>query len=75
MSRSKRKTPIIGNCVCRSEKQDKAIANRRLRRAEKAAIKSNAEILPHKKEISDIWAFGKDGKRYLKKPCRKDLQK
>ncbi len=75
MSRSKRKTPKRGNCVCHSEKQDKTLANRKYRQAIKRAIKNNTEILPLKKEVSNIWRFGKDGKSYLKNPQRKDIQK
>lgn len=74
MSRSFKKTPISGNCVCRSEKQDKRIANRRLRRAEKQAIKIGKD-LPLVDEISNVWDFGKDGKHYMKEPDEKDMRK
>lgn len=65
MSRSKKKTPIIGNAKCRSEKEDKTIANRRLRRAHKQAIDRGADVLPMQNEISKVWSFGKDGKHYM----------
>lgn len=65
MSRSRRKTDIIGNGG-ESEKYDKTIANRRLRKLVKVKVKQNPEaILPIPKEISNNWDFCKDGKHYF----------
>lgn len=75
MSRSKRKTPIVGNAICRSEKEDKQIANRKLRRAQKQAINNGDEILPLKREKSNVWAFGKDGKHYMQNFDEKYMRK
>ncbi len=61
MTRSHKKYPITGITTAESEKKDKQIANRKLRRK----IKQNVtkEILPLKREISDIWMMDKDGKQ------------
>lgn len=65
MSRSKRKTRIIGaGGKSASEKKDKTLANKRLRRAVKIRLKKGDEVLPNKKEISNVYDFAKDGKVY-----------
>ena len=64
MSRSRRRTPITGTCVCRSERADKVAWHRRFRRAVTAAMRREAEVMPHVREVSDVWGFGKDGKTY-----------
>ena len=48
-----------------SEKRDKQLANRRFRRISKHRVKVDAEPLIHLNEVSDIWDFQKDGKRYF----------
>lgn len=65
MSRSRKKTPISGMTTCKSEKQDKRKANRKLRFAVRVAISNETEILPELREISNVWSFGKDGKQWL----------
>jgi len=65
MSRSRRKNPICGWTICKSEKEDKSIANRRLRRRVIDAIRRNEEIYPELREVSDVWNFGKDGKQWV----------
>lgn len=64
MSRSRRKTPVTGITTATSEKQDKRSANRRLRRRVKQRLDESPEIdvLPLKREISNVWAMDKDGK-------------
>jgi hypothetical protein len=64
MSRSRRKNPYRGWTVCDSEKDEKILANRRLRRASKQALLNGNEVFPLKKEISNVWNWGKDGKIY-----------
>lgn len=78
MSRSRKKHAITGNTTCRSEKQDKTIANRRLRRRQKHATEQQCDILPHMREVVEPYCdFGKDGRRdwtgtdYEKKARRK----
>lgn len=74
MSRSYRKTPIFGNCIAHSEKEDKRLANRKWRRITKQAIKSEKEP-PRQREVSDIWKFKKDGKRYFRNFHEKWMRK
>ena len=67
MSRSKKKTPIHGFCSCKSEKSDKKIWHSKFRHKEKQRLTSeNLEefITTDKKEVSNNWDFGKDGKTY-----------
>ena len=65
MSRSYKHTTISGMTTAQSEKRDKQLANRRFRRISKHRVKIDAEPLVHLNEISDIWDFQKDGKRYF----------
>jgi hypothetical protein len=64
MSRSIRRTSISGMTTAPSEKQDKRLANRRLRRIVRNRL-IFAEVLPDLREISDRWSFKKDGKVYF----------
>ena len=59
MSRSRRKTPVFGFTTAVSEKQDKRWANRRLRRA----VRQGRRDL-RLREVSNVWGFAKDGKKY-----------
>ncbi len=71
MSRSRRKTPKIGITTTRSEKEDKRVANRALRRKVRQG-KSELMI----RDVSDVWAFGKDGKsRFDPHKRPKDMRK
>jgi hypothetical protein len=66
MSRSRRRTPISGIAVCRSERQDKLIWHRRARRAVRQMLSCGEEdIQPSRRLLGDPWDFGKDGKRWL----------
>jgi hypothetical protein len=71
MSRSRRKTPIVGLTLSKSEKSDKTIAHRRGRRAIKiavgAAARDGGEAPQAEKEHprSGQWTFAKDGKRWI----------
>ena len=65
MSRSYKYTNISAITTAQSEKQDKRLANRRFRRISKHRVKIDAEPLIDLNEISDIWDFQKDGKRYF----------
>jgi hypothetical protein len=67
MSNSRKKTPIHGITICESEKQDKRLANRQFRRVVKQKVKLQEEIFPEKRELSNVWSFGKDGKVYYNK--------
>ena len=67
MSRSRKRTPISGIVAARSERQDKRAYHRRERLLVREVLaKSNdAEVLPHRREISDPWSMAKDGKVFL----------
>ncbi len=75
MSRSRRKTKISGWTTATSEKEDKQLANRRLRRIVKEKLKLGEAILPKLREVSDVWCFEKDGKAYHSDMEDKDLRK
>jgi len=66
MARSRRKRPIAGITMASSEKWEKRKANRRIRRRVKESLAADpeAEVLPHRRELSSVWAMGKDGKRW-----------
>ncbi len=74
MSHSYRKNKIFANCG-KTEKFDKTNANKKLRRLVKVRIARKFEILPILKEVSDIWAFAKDGKHYWADATKKDMSK
>jgi hypothetical protein len=63
MSRSRRKTPVIGITTAHSEKQDKRWHNRLLRRKAHQTIRLGDELFPVKNEVSSTWDMAKDGKR------------
>jgi hypothetical protein len=67
MSRSYRQTPIRGLTTAASEKRDKQLANQRLRRVMKQVLKDEpeAQVLPLKREVSNVWTMDKDGKRWF----------
>jgi len=75
MSRSRKKTKIHGITTAESEKKDKQIANRKYRRIVKQKVKCDSEDLPNLREVSDIWLFEKDGKKYNKNIAVKLLRK
>ena len=65
MSRSFKHTTISAITTAQSEKRDKQLANRRFRRISKHRVRTETEPLIDLNEISDIWDFQKDGKRYF----------
>jgi hypothetical protein len=67
--------PIFGITTSDSEKQDKRRANRRLRRAVRLALDAGREVLPHLREVSNVWAFDKDGKRWRDDATSRDMRK
>lgn len=75
MSRSEKKTKIRGITSAKSEKENKQDANRKYRRIVKQKVKSNESDLPEIKEVSNVWSFDKDGKRYDSEMTEKDLRK
>ena len=75
MTRSRKRTPVFGITTAKSEKYDKRKANRRLRTKQKQAARQGNEVLPVLREVSDVWGFRKDGKRYRTKATRKEMRK
>ena len=68
MSRSRRKTPIIGIACCSSEKQDKRMNNRRHRRNvndDMRKLDYEDSYYRSHKEDSNPWDMGKDGRCYF----------
>ena len=74
MSRSKRKVPIRGIAPAPTENGDKRIANRKHRHLTKIQV-NKGENMSEIREVSNVWPFAKDGKRFLKNPTEKDIRK
>lgn len=71
MSRSRRKSPIRGITTSDTEKRDKRIANRRLRRAVRVRLSADPDdVLPSLREVSSVWSFNKDGKTRFDQDAR-----
>ncbi len=64
MSRSRRKSPVMGVTCARSEEDDKQLYNRALRRINRRKLAEAGEnaIYRNKREIMDVWSMNKDGK-------------
>ncbi|BDD05285.1 hypothetical protein [Aureibacter tunicatorum] len=75
MSRSFRKTKIHGITTARSEKQDKRDANRKFRRVSKQKVSDEERLFPVMREVSNVWAFAKDGKIYDSDMRDKEMRK
>lgn len=76
MSRSRKKNPytsIVAGRSGESEKKDKEIWHRKLRRKVRELLKLDKEYIPDVKEISDVWCMSKDDRqrvdedKYLRK--------
>lgn len=63
MSRSRKKSPVTSWCG-NSEKKDKRIWHKRFRAALRNAIHHQKEIMPHFREVSNVWDMNKDGTRH-----------
>lgn len=76
MSRSYKKHPIVGNSLASSEKKDKSMCNKKLRRASRIILKDLKEdaIFPLNKEAYDVWSMAKDGKHYLSSKYIEELK-
>ena len=78
MSRSYQKTPIKGHTNCQSERLDKRLWHKRGRKHEriKLAAISSENLDDHcttdRREVSNPWDMGKDGKSYF--PKNKQMQ-
>lgn len=69
MSRSHRKNSIFGITLSESEKNDKKIWHSRFRTNAKQNLKTCNDyenlIDIHYREVSDVWAMAKDGRRWM----------
>lgn len=72
MAKSYKKHNILGLTTAESEKEDKQIANRKLRRkanqvSGKAKLSEDGNDVdyPDMKEVADTWNFAKDGKQIV----------
>lgn len=74
MPRSHKYKPFFAVCSG-SEKQDKRLANRDFRRKAKLRVKSGSDEFLLMREVSNVWAFTKDGKRYIKDAGKKEMRK
>ena len=69
MSRSRRRTPIYGNAIARSESVDKRIWHGRMRACERdrlhhALADPEAHLSTRVREVSNRWAMSKDGRHW-----------
>lgn len=67
MTRSRRKTPKVGITTARSEKFDKQVMHRRLRRKSKLLAPDPDAVFPIPDEVMNKWSMAKDGKCYVSK--------
>lgn len=67
MSRSYRRTPIIGNCNSKVQHEFKKKEHRSERRRVKVCLQMNFEC-PHPKEYGNEWSSPRDGKHLLSDP-------
>ncbi|MBT33933.1 MAG: hypothetical protein CMO01_30080 [Thalassobius sp.] len=75
MSRSRKKTKIRGITTSITEKKEKQEANRKFRRTINQKVKLGEDHFPLLKELSNVWCFSKDGKRYDSEMEEKYLRK
>ena len=83
MSRSYKKTPIIGHTVAQSEKSDKKFWHRRFRHKTKDILRSmhndpdmiDDTVMPVEGDVSNTWAMSKDGKSYLGNWLKKNMDR
>lgn len=75
MSRSKRKTPILGITKAESEKKDKQSASRKFRRKTRQALPNGRQLPGSLNDVSNPWTFAKDGKQYLRENIKEYMRK
>lgn len=62
MTRSKRKTPVRGITTAPSEKSDKVVSHRKVRRTVRQIVADSDKLLPAEKELMSSHSMAKDGK-------------
>ena len=71
---SKSQTNTVAS-IPETEKAEKREANRKYRRTVKQKVKLGNDEFPKIRELSNVWCFSKDGKRYYPELSAKDLGK
>jgi hypothetical protein len=70
MSRSRRKTPIVGHTTCSSEREDKKLWHQRWRTRERTALAGasldalSAHLPMLENQVGNVSTMGKDGRSY-----------
>ena len=71
MSRSRKKVAITGLTTSESEKFDKILIHRKIRRKSKEILRdietADEKLIPDNRDVSNVWAMAKDGKHYVPK--------
>lgn len=79
MSRSRKKTPIVGHTKAESDKPFKVKEHRRERRVVKQDLTSAGDydnmVLPDKEQYGNDWNSPKDGKCWRDNPKEKRMRK
>lgn len=77
MGKSRRKTKIFGWTCSDSEKRDKVIHHKKMRRRVKDQIQKGEfeEPFPVDNEVSDVYTWDKDGRQFWKDATDRDMGK
>lgn len=76
MSRSRKKSKILGFATSDSEAADKRIWHKRMRAAERDRLITDPESEPtHQNDVSNPWSMAKDGKHYWSEMPEDQLRK
>ncbi len=71
MSRSRRKTNIVGTTCVSSEKFDKRLLHGKLRSKVRQLLHNEQyDIMPEYNEVLNVWAMGKDGRMLVDKDSK-----
>ena len=75
MSRSFKKSPVISITTSKSEKYDKQLYNRKLRKSIKSSLaKEDYDNLKDLKDVSNPWSMSKDGKWWVTEEVANELE-
>ena len=67
MGKSRKRTPICTNCICKTQKRGKQFSHRRFRRMECVLlhIEKYSQLPCKQHELTESWDLGGDGKSYF----------
>ena len=75
MSRSFKKSPVVSITTSKSEKYDKQLYNRKLRKSIKSSLaKEDYDNLKDLKDVSNPWSMSKDGKWWVTEEVANELE-